>query len=223
MRRCPWAVVRPYHVFSSTRADATSATAPTSGPSCGRARCRLPRAGQARAGRAIISATDGRPRKGRPWGGVRAEAAAGGSPSESASYVGSRVCGAGFVTGVSAGREGNALLIASSARLRWPGSTGSGAVWIPSLRVALGPRAVQVWRPSGRATQDARGWRVLASRPVAVTLAAGGGSNGRKPSPTAARLGRCGPRDRPAGDRRPGARRDRGLGVGSSTGSLRSR
>jgi hypothetical protein len=45
----------------------------------------------------------GRPRKGRPWGGVRAGAAAGGSPS--ASFAGSRVCGAGPVTGTSAVRE----------------------------------------------------------------------------------------------------------------------
>ena len=48
----------------------------------------------------------GRPRKGRSWGGVRAGAAAGGSPP--ASFAGSRVCGAGSVTGASAGREARA-------------------------------------------------------------------------------------------------------------------
>jgi hypothetical protein len=50
-----WAGLRPYHATSSTRADATSATAP--GPSCGRARCRSLRAGQDWAGRVATSAT----------------------------------------------------------------------------------------------------------------------------------------------------------------------
>jgi hypothetical protein len=46
---------RPHHAILSTRADASSATAP--GPSCGRVLCCSLRAGQARAGRVITSAT----------------------------------------------------------------------------------------------------------------------------------------------------------------------
>ena len=92
-----WAGLRPFHATSSTRADATSATAP--GPSCGRGRCSLCSLSPGRR-RALptsqwswvsaglpVGAPDrrhdrhGRPRKGRPWGGVRAGAAASGSPS----------------------------------------------------------------------------------------------------------------------------------------------
>jgi hypothetical protein len=64
-----------------------------------------------------------------------------------------------------------ALLIPSSARLSWLGFTGSGAVWLPPLRVGPGQRAGQTGRPSGSlesgdplawatcATVTARGWQ----------------------------------------------------------------
>ncbi len=42
-----------------------------------------------------------------------------------------------------------ALLIASSARLRWPGFTGSGAAWLPPLRVGPGQQAGHTGRPTG--------------------------------------------------------------------------
>ncbi len=41
------------------------------------------------------------------------------------------------------------LLIASKARLRWPGFTGSGAAWLPPLRVGPGQRAGHTERPTG--------------------------------------------------------------------------
>jgi hypothetical protein len=76
--------------------------------------------------------------------------------------------------------------------------------------------------PRARATGRAR--RACPSQPASGSSPRGRwGLNGRKPSSAGARLGRCGPRDRPAVDRRPGARLDRGLGVCSSTGSLQSR
>jgi hypothetical protein len=130
------------------------------------------------------------------------------------------------------GRAGCMHQIASSVMLRRLGlhRVGRSLDTIPPSRLGPGGRSSWAAIRPGRdqralvpGPQDAHGGRVLVSRPVAVPLAAGEDSNGRKPSSAAARLGRCGPRDLPAADRRPEARLDRGLGVGSSTGSLLSR
>jgi hypothetical protein len=228
-----------------------------------RARCRLLRAGRA-----------GSPPPPPPL----APCAAGGGAHCALSLrsKGLRARGAGPNTGTSAGLECRVHQIASSARLRWPGFTGSGAVWIKgaagpwsrayhwhvcwagvlrapdrqqraaaSARASPG-RAQSGYRPSEspwargpfklgghqagpcsvgpRARATGRARRACPSQPASGSSPRGRwGLNGRKPSSAGARLGRCGPRDRPAVDRRPGARLDRGLGVCSSTGSLQSR
>ncbi len=179
----------------------------------------------------------GRPRKGRPWGGVRAGAAAGGSPSvpfKGAAGPWSRayhwhVCWAGVPRAPDRQQRAAALagghLVGRSLDTTTPSRTGPtgrfswAAAWQagvagPRARVS---RAVVPWRACGDVGALGGLYRQVA------TARTGGDSNGRKPSSAAARLGRCGPRDRPAADRRPGARLDQGLGVCSSTGSLRSR
>ena len=185
----------------------TSATAP--GPPCGRARCHphslrvthgrrraLPVRGRIWMSAGLpVGATDrrhdrhGRPRKGRPWGGVRAGAAAGGSPS--VPFKGLRARGAGPITGTSAGLECCVHQIASSVRLRRLGlhRVGRSLDTVPPSR--LGPVGRSSWaaiRP-GRVQwalvpgpPDAHGGRVLVSRPVALHLAAGGDSTGASPA-----------------------------------------
>jgi hypothetical protein len=148
---------------------------------------------------------------------------------------GSRVRGAGPVTGVSAGLECRVHQIASSARLRWPGDTGSGAVRIPLLRVGPCQRAGQVGLPpasrrSGTSRPGQSGRRAEAGVwGCGGAIPAGGHrSDGRGLYWAQAQLSRSTTRTLRAkgpagGGWRPGARLDRGLGVGSSTGSLQSR
>jgi hypothetical protein len=85
----------------------------------------------------------GRPRKGRPWGGVRTGAAAGGSPS--ASFAGSRVCGARPVTGTSAGLEART----PDRQQRAAALAGVHRVGLPPLRGGPGQRAGHTGRPTG--------------------------------------------------------------------------
>jgi hypothetical protein len=200
--------LRPYHAISSTRADATSATAP--GP------------GQAWAGRVVASATSPGPLCG--WGGAHCALSPGrrrALPISQWSWV-----SAGLPVGAPDRRHASPLMSPQGAAVgRGPGWRDRGWIAISTVQGAAGlwSRAYHWHVALVPGPPDAHGGRVLVSRPVAGPLAAGGDSNGRKPSSAAARLGRCGPRDRPVADRRPGARLDRGLGVGSSTGSLRSR
>ena len=119
------------------------------------------------------------------------------------------------------------LLIASSARLRWPGVTGSGAAWIPPLRVGPGQRAGHTGRPTGSLESvDPR------ARATCATVTA---SDSREPAPrqpqgvarqvptglrsaTRTRAGAAAGRaDAGAADRAQGPRRDRDSGLPDST------
>jgi hypothetical protein len=77
------------------------------------------------------------------------------------------------------------LLIASSARLRWPGFTGSGAARIPPLRVGSGQRAGHAGRPTGSLESvDPR------ARATCATVSASD-SRGRLPGCSRRPRGRC--------------------------------
>ena len=77
------------------------------------------------------------------------------------------------------------LLIASSARLRWPGVTGSGAARIPPLRVGPGQRAGHAGRPTGSLESvDPR------ARATCATVSASD-SRGRLPGCRRRSRGRC--------------------------------
>ena len=168
LRHLPWPPVRPGAVPTASGRSGpggpvnTSATGPS--PLCGRggAPCAPPllagvgRCPLANGRGCLLGCPSARriagtrrhrcPRKGQQWGGARAGAAAGGSPS--VPFRGLRACGAGPITGTSAGLECCVHQIASSVRLRRLGLLRVGR----SLdTVPLGPRAVQVGRPSGRA------------------------------------------------------------------------
>jgi hypothetical protein len=77
------------------------------------------------------------------------------------------------------------LLIASSARLRWPGVTGSGAARIPPLRVGPGQRAGHTGQPTGSLESvDPR------ARAACATVSASD-SRGRLPGGCRGSRGRC--------------------------------
>jgi hypothetical protein len=142
------------------------------------------------------------------WGGVRAGAAAGRSPSEPSAGVPRSVC-LTLYCAQTAG-PGPASRIASRARLRRPRGYRAGAVSQPASRSPFGPHPaydLRRWAVSGpRATQvgpaagSARGRRACGSRPSGyggrtrkekasqpasgLVLAAGGGTNGHKLSPS---------------------------------------
>ena len=116
------------------------------------------------------------------------------------------------------------LLIASSARLRWPGVTGSGAARIPPLRVGPGQRAGHAGRPTGSLESvDPR------ARATCATVSASD-SRGRLPGCRRRSRGRClldcGARLGPGLGPRPGGRtraRRTGPRVQDGTGTPASR
>jgi hypothetical protein len=224
------------------RADATSATAP--GTSCGRARCRPLRAGQVWAGRVVTSATSPGPLCGwarcRPplAGQARAGRSSPQPPAPAPVLLGRcSLCSlspgrrralpisqwswvsAGLPVGAPDHLHASPLMSQQGAAVgRGQGWRSSGWIAISTVQGAAGP-----W---SRAYHWHVCWAGVLCAPDRQQRAAASAqaSPGRaQPSPAAARLGRCGPRDRPAADLRPGARLDRGLGVYSSMGSLRSR